>query len=453
MDRTAKKKVMPYNSEAEMSVLGSVFLDENVLSDVSDQLDRDDFYDQKNKLIFDAMRSLYNKGVEIDYQTVNDELLNMAMLNEAGGSDYISTLIDYVPTAMNVSAYINIVKDDSLKRSLMEAANDIVNKGYDGELDSAKYIDYAEEKLFGFSQKRKTKGLKSIKDVALEVRKITDDNRNSDGKMTGLKTGYKKLDEYTLGFHPGELIILAARPAMGKSAMAINFAYNVARQNKNGGAGVAIFTLEMGADQQVSRMLSLDAQIDSKKIRSGNLNANEWAVFNEKVEELGRLNIYLEDDADITVSEIRAKCRKLKKEKELDLVIIDYLQLIKGDGRNNSRQEEVSNISRSLKQMARELQVCVIALAQLSRKVEERDDKKPIMADLRESGSIEQDADIVTFLYRAEYYNKNKDNPSHGGKTELIIAKNRQGTSGVSVDLMFQANYSRFISVIEEDEE
>lgn len=448
----AKKKVMPYNLDAEMSVLGAIFLDENLGNDIFDQLNRDDFYDNKHKIIYDALFNVSKKENGIDYQTVHDELLNMAMLNEAGGDDYIMSLIDYVPTAMNISAYINIVKDDSLKRSLIDTANDIAEKGYDGSIDSAAYIDYAEDKLTGFSLKRKTQGLKSIKDIAIEVRDITEKTRNGDGKTTGLKTGYAQLNEYTLGFHPGELIILAARPAMGKSAMAINLAYNVAKENKNGLAGVAIFSLEMGSDQQTARILSMASQIDSKKIRSGNLSATEWAVFNEKVDEIGNLNIYLEDDASITVSDIRAKCRKMKKEKELDLVIIDYLQLIKGDGKNTNRQEEVSNISRSLKQMARELDICVIALAQLSRKVEERDDKRPIMADLRESGSIEQDADIVTFLYRPEYYSKDKDNPSFGGKTELIISKNRQGTSGVSVDLMFQASFSRFVSVISTEE-
>lgn len=447
------KKVVPYNLEAEMSVLGTIFLDEGIIIDVMDQLNKDDFYDTKNRLVFQAMLNLSDSETVIDYQTVCDELLRMASLENAGGTDYITSLIDYVPTTINIGAYINIVKDNSLKRNLIDAANDIANKGFDGEITSAEFIDYAEEKVFEFSQKRKTEGLKDIRNIANEVRRITEENMNSDGKTTGLKTGYKRLDEYTLGLHAEELIILAARPAMGKSAMAMNLAYNVARQNNNGGAGVAIFTLEMSAEQLVSRMLSLDTQIDGKKIRSGSLNANEWAVFNEKTEELGKLNIYFEDNPAVTVAEIRAKCRKLKKEKELDLVVIDYLQLIKGDGRTNSRQEEVSHISRSLKQMARELKVCVIALAQLSRKVEERDDKRPIMADLRESGSIEQDADIVTFLYRPEYYTKDNDKPSSGGKTELIISKNRQGTSGVSVDLMFQANYSRFVSVIEDEEQ
>lgn len=440
------KKVQPIDLDAEKSVLGCVFLEPESMRTLADSISEDDFYDKSNRFIYRTMKLLHEKNVSIDSSTITSELQKQALIGEVT-LEYLAEIVDYVPSAANLLAYIDLVKDASLKRVLIQTAADIQNKGYDGEISSVDYIDFAERKIFELSSKRKTTNLENISDVVTRVIETTESNMRNTNLITGLETGFIELDKYTLGFHPQELIILAARPAMGKSALAMNFAVNVAKKNE--GARVAIFSLEMSNDQLVSRMISSEATVDSKKIRSGQLNQNEWRFFSLGAERLSKYAISFEDNSNVTVSDIRAKCRKLKNDEGLDLVIIDYLQLIKGENNKSSRQEEVSNISRNLKQMARELNVCVIALAQLSRDVEKRDDKKPILADLRESGSIEQDADIVMFIYREEYYKKET---ATSKESKLILAKNRHGNIG-DISLIFEGNYSRFRSYIKEEEE
>lgn len=440
------KKVQPIDLDAEKSVLGCVFLEPESIRSIADLVSEEDFYDKSNRFIYRAMRSLYERNEMIDSSTITSELTKQSLINEVT-IEYIAEIVDYVPSAANLLTYIDLVKDASLKRVLIQAASDIQNKGYDGEISSAEYVDYAERRIFELSSKRKTTNLEKISDVVKRVIETTEKNRLNTNSITGLETGFVELDKFTLGFHPQELIILAARPAMGKSALAMNFAVNVAKKNE--GAKVAIFSLEMSNDQLVSRMISSEAGVDGKKIRSGQLNQIEWRFFNNGTENLQRYAISFEDNSNVTVTDIRAKCRKLKNDEGLDLVIIDYLQLIKGENSRANRQEEVGNISRNLKQMARELNVCVIALAQLSRDVEKREDKKPVLADLRESGSIEQDADIVMFIYREEYYKRDSAPTS---ESKLILAKNRHGNVG-EISLIFEGNYSRFKSYIKNDEE
>ena len=442
------KKVTPFNSEAEQYVLGSVFLNPSLIQNMNDTMDPSDFYEERHQAIFLAMKALFQTGMAIDLMTVTDELEKQAKLHLVGGVEYLAAIAQSVPSVANVGAYIQIVKDLSLKRAIINTTRDLLDKGYDPKLSSTDYVDIVEDKIMQVAKKRRTTTFNTISSVASDVVKKTEERRALHGQITGLVTDFYKLDKITLGLHPEQLIILAARPAMGKSALAMNIAVNVAKKNKNGHACVGVFSLEMGADQIVERLMSAEAGIDSKKIRGGNLDPTEWRQFQVGVESLSKLNIFFDDSSGITVGEIRAKCRKLYSEGKLDLVVIDYLQLITGDSTRSNRQEEVAGISRSLKQLARELKIPIIALAQLSRDVEKREDKKPVMADLRESGTIEQDADIVMFIYRDEYYKKEKTKKP--GIAELIIAKNRAGSSGEEIDLLFQPEYSRFRNMAED---
>ncbi len=442
------KKVTPFNSEAEQFILGAVFYDQNIIQNLNDTMDVMDFYEERHQSIYKAMISLFMAGIGIDFMTVATELTNQAMLGTVGGIDYLSQIANSVPSIANLSAYTKIVKDLSLKRMIIEATRTIMDKGYNSQVNSAEYVDYAENLIFEVAKKRQTSSFDSISNVAKKVLNDTEEKMANRGHATGLITDFYRFDSITLGLHPEEFIILAARPAMGKSALAMNIAVNVAKKNKGGKACVAVFSLEMGADQIVSRLISAEAGIESSKIRGGNLDSREWRQFEAGIESLSKLNIFFDDSAGINVGDIRAKCRKLKQDGKLDLVIIDYLQLINGDNGRANRQEEVAKISRSLKQLARELKIPIMALAQLSRDVEKREDKKPIMADLRESGSIEQDADMVLFIYRDDYYLKDKS--TRPGTAQVIVAKNRSGSSGDEIELLFQPAYSRFRNMAEE---
>jgi len=451
-------KVMPHNIEAEQAVLGSVFLKPDLIVELVDKVKIVDLFDTRHINIYKAFLMLFEKGSMIDYTTVINELNDQGILKNAGNMEYVVGLADAVPSAANFSSYVNIVKELALKRKLINTAAMIAEKGFDPDLETASFIDYAEEQIYDVAKERQSSKLLSIDDVAKDVLRITENNILNAGRMTGLHTGFENLNRLTWGLQKQDLIILAARPGMGKSAIAMNLAVNIAKYNKTtkirsdrrSGAVCAIFSLEMSAEQLVSRMISSEAAIDNYKIKKGRLDGNDMKVFSSTVHALGNLNIYFEDSSAVTVGDIRAKCRKLSQERGLDFVVIDYLQLISGESRNGNRQEEVAKISRSLKQMARELNVPVLALSQLSRSVETRDDKKPIMSDLRESGSIEQDADMIMFLYREAYYQRNEANTESLGKTDLIIAKNRHGTSGVELKMMFTPEFSRFNSIAEE---
>ena len=443
------KRVSPFNSEAEQFVLGSIFLEPNLINNLIDTVEISDFYEERHCLIYQAMISLFNEGMPIDFMTVSNELNKIAKLGAIGGVDYLGAIAGSVPSVANLPAYVQIIKDLSIKREMIKAAREIVDSGYDMKISSSKYVDDAENNLLAVAKKRSANSLTKISDVADIVVQKTEEKRKNRGHTTGLATDFYKLDKITLGLHPEEFIILAARPAMGKSALAMNIAVNVAKKNKDGKAGVAVFSLEMGSDQIVSRLVACEAGIESTKIRSGNLDPVEWRQMMAGVDSLSKLNIFFDDSSVITVGEIRAKSRKLHQNGLLDLIIIDYLQLIEVDKKDRAnRQEAGAGISRSLKQLARELKVPIIALAQLSRDVEKREDKKPIMADLRESGGIEQDADMVMFIYRDDYYKKEKS--LKPGTASLIIAKNRSGSSGDEIELLFQPAYSRFRNMAEE---
>ncbi|RJX23875.1 MAG: replicative DNA helicase [Acholeplasma sp.] len=444
-------KNLPHHPEAEMNVLGSIFLDPKEILTVVDQLNNEDFFDQGHALIFQAMKDLYADNMKIDYSSVAAKLEAQQNLAKVGGIKYLHQLSELVPSTKHLETYIDLVKDSALKRETISLASEILDKGYTGEMDAADYVTFAEEAIFALAQKRKTTAFAELAEVIREVKEKTELNRDKKGGITGLRTGFSNLDQLTSGLQPEELIILAARPSMGKSAFAMNLAINVAKRNTDGQAGVAIFSLEMSNEQLAARMLSAESNIENTKIKTGHLTSREWQFLEGGMQSLSRLKIMFDDSATVSVADIRAKCRKLSQEGRLDFVVIDYLQLIKGDDRSGNRQEEVAKISRSLKQMARELKIPILALSQLSREVEKREDKRPLLADLRESGSIEQDADIVMFLYREDYYERKQENKT--GEVELSIAKNRQGMAGVVLKYRFDTEFSRFTAQSEREEE
>ena len=439
---------VPYNLEAEQAILGCVLIENEIMTALSDEMKVQDFYDRRHQIIFSAMLNICKSQMQIDFTTLIAELQTKNQLIEAGGAVYLSSLIDAVYTTANISDYIQIVQDAALKRNVIAAATSIAEAGYNANYDSAGYIDYAERLLLDLAKRRRTEGFVPIETVLENVKNIMLANRARDGELTGLSTGFEKLDEITLGLQKDNLIILAARPAMGKSAFAMNIAINAATSNiKETGEpiSVALFSLEMSQEQIVQRMTAAQARVNLTNIQKGTLTQKEMLLVESANDDLAALNVYFCDQGTVTVADIRAKCRKQKASGGLDLVIIDYLQLINGSSKGGNRQEEVGNISRSLKQMARELGVPVIALSQVSRKLEDREDKRPNMSDLRESGSIEQDADIIMFLYREGYYNKNTEKVSN--LTELIIAKNRGGVTG-TLEFLFQGEYQLFTTYI-----
>ena len=437
--------VLPYNLEAEQALLGCVIIDNDIIVTLSDEMKIQDFFDRRHQLIFQAMLNLYRGQMQIDFTTLIAELQMKNNLVEAGGAVYLSSLLDAEFTTANVGDYIQIVQDSALKRNVIAAATSIGDAGYNANYDAASYVDYAERLISDLTKRRRTEGFTPISTVLENVKNIMIANRNRSDEITGLSTGFSNLDEITLGLQKDNLIILAARPAMGKSAFAMNIAIQAAQKNKkeNGEPiSVAVFSLEMSQEQIAQRMTASQARVNLTNIQRGSLNQKEMLLIEGANDDLSNLNLYFCDQGALTIADIRAKCRKQQQTSGLDLVVIDYLQLINGSGKNSSRQDEVSNISRSLKQMARELGVPVIALAQLSREVEKREDKRPIMADLRESGSIEQDADIVMFLYREDYYTKGTSKV-----TELIIAKNRSGVTG-TLQFIFQGEYQLFTTYV-----
>lgn len=443
-------KTLPHHLDAEQRVLGILFLDPTKMATVTDLLQTSDFFDPHHHRIYDAMKQLDDQLKTIDYVSVGAILREQRVLETSGGLEYLYSLAEMIPSTSHLDTYVEMIKEASLKRDIIDFASQVIEHGYGKDMEVSEYVDYAETGIFEISKRRKASSFASLSEITKEVKEVSERNANKQG-ITGLMTGYKNLDELSAGLQPEELLILAARPSMGKSAFAMNVAMNVAKRNYEGKANVAIFSLEMSNAQLVSRMLSTEANIKNTRLKTGNLSTKEWQYFESGMQSLNQLNIHFDDSGAVSVLDIRAKCRKLAQEKGLDFVVIDYLQLIKSDSRSGNRQEEVANISRSLKQMARELKIPVMALSQLSREVEKREDKKPILADLRESGSIEQDADIVMFLYRSDYYKKSED--QNTGEVELIIAKNRQGIAGVSRFFRFDTEYSRFVAQENRSEE
>ena len=414
-------RIPPHSVEAEQSVLGSILLDKEAMISVSETLVPEDFYKEAHKVIYESMLKLYNSQSEIDLITLTDELRDQGYLDDIGGIAYITSLSTVVPTTSNIKYYVNIVKEKSISRQLISAANDIINLGYDGSAKVEYVLENAEKKIFDISQERATNDFQPINQVISEALSMLEKLYEEKNDVTGLTTGFRDLNKKINGLQRSDLLLIAARPAMGKTAFALNLVQNAALK---GDASVAVFSLEMSKEQLVQRMIASQSTVELKKIKTGTLADNDWPRITDGMAILSGAKIHIDDTPGIKISELRSKCRKLKIEKGLDLVLIDYLQLMEGEGQNESRQQEIAKISRSLKILAKELDCPVVALSQLSRAPEQRADHRPMLSDLRESGSIEQDADIVMFLYRDEYYNPDTEKKNIG---EVIVAKNRHG--------------------------
>ncbi|KRM60674.1 replicative DNA helicase [Paucilactobacillus vaccinostercus DSM 20634] len=444
----------PQNVEAEKAVLGAVFLSGDALVESMEYVGPDDFYRRAHQIIFEKMMAINDQDKPIDPLTMAEELNKTNQLDDIGGISYIAELASAVPTAANVVYYAKIVHEKSVTRRLIKTATEIVTKSYAGDEDVSDLLDEAERSILNVSEDQNQEGFKDIKDVLKGTFEEIDRLSQQESTVTGLSTGYPELDKMTTGLHSDELVILAARPAVGKTAFALNIAQNVGTKTDK---TVALFSLEMSAESLVNRMLCAEGSINANHLRTGQLDEEEWRNLVVAMGSLSKTSIFIDDTAGIKVAEIRAKCRRLAKEKgNLGLIVIDYLQLIEGTNHEN-RQQEVSEISRQLKKLAKELSCPVIALSQLSRGVEQRQDKRPVLSDIRESGSIEQDADIVAFLYRDDYYerdNDDEDSPQdprdnedeNVGEVEVIIEKNRSGPRG-TVKLLFVKSYNKFSSI------
>lgn len=434
-------RIPPHDIEAEQAIIGSMLTDKDAVIAAVEVLQEQDFYREDNKIIYSAILNLYNRAEPIDIITLKSELKSMGKFEAVGGLEYIVQLPDKVPTTSNVEQYIKIVEEKSMLRALIKTADELITLGYDPTQEVEQVIDTAEKKIFQVMQKKNQKGYSSIKDILVDTFTQLEQLYNQKESITGVPTGFVDLDYRTSGLHNSDLILVAARPAMGKSAFALNIATNAAVRAK---VPVAIFGLEMSKEQMTNRILCSEAMVDSAKVRTGKIDDDEWAKLAATSGELSEAGIYIDDTPGISIMEIRAKCRKMKLEKNIGLVVIDYLQLVQGSNKKGgSREQEIAEISRSLKILAKEIDVPVIALSQLSRAPEQRIDHRPMLSDLRESGSIEQDADIVMFLYRDDYYNEDTEKKNIA---EVIIAKHRSGATG-TVELLWLANYTKFANI------
>lgn len=435
-----EQRIPPQNVEAEQAVLGAMMLDHNAVIAAMEKLTPNDFYREVHRIIFEAMEHLHHDNKEIDVITLPEELRRMKKLDDVGGIEYILSLPNLVATAANIEYHANIVAEKALARNLITTCTDLTAAAYDGEKEPEDLLDDAERRILQLSENKNRGDFSPVGAVVEEtLDKITKLYENKAG-LTGLPTGFRDLDRMTSGLQPSDLILVAARPSMGKTAFTLNIAQNVGvRQHKT----VAFFSLEMSQEQLAQRILCQISHIDSQKLRTGQLNSDEeWTRLTDACDKLYQAPIYIDDTPGISVAEMRSKARRLKSEHGLDLIVVDYLQLMQG--RNaESRQQEISEISRSLKALARELKVPLIALSQLSRSVESRQDKRPMLSDLRESGALEQDADIVSFLYREDYYDKETENQHI---TEVILAKHRNGPVG-SIKLYFKGEYTLFLNL------
>ena len=434
-------KVPPHDLEAEQAIIGSMLTDRDAVISSIEVLKEEDFYREDNRAIYSAILNLYNRSEPIDIITVKAELESMGKFEQVGGLEYLAELPEKVPTTANAEKYIKIVEEKSILRRLIKTANEIIELGYSPTEDVEDIMEGAEKKIFDIMQQKNQKSYTPIKDVLVESFTKLEELYNRKQHITGVPTGFSELDYKTAGLHGSDLILIAARPAMGKTAFALNIATNASVRAK---VPVAVFSLEMSKDQLVNRILCSEEMVDSNKVRTGKLEENDWTKLAESIGPLSEAEIYIDDTPGISVTEIRAKCRKLKLEKNIGMVVIDYLQLVQGSNkRNGSREQEISEISRSLKILAKELNVPVIALSQLSRAAEQRPDHRPMLSDLRESGAIEQDADIVMFLYRDDYYNEDSEKKDIA---EVIIAKHRGGSTG-TVELLWLGSYTKFVNL------
>lgn len=440
MDEALIKRVMPQSQEAEQSVIGSMIMDREAISIATEVISGDDFYNKQYGILFDCMVELNNEGRPVDIITLQDRLREKDVPPEICSLEFVRDLVTAVPTSANIKYYANIVAEKSTMRKLIRLNEDIANTCYVGKDNLEVILEDTEKRVFNLVQKRNTGETVPIRTVVLNaLNKIELAGKNK-GSVTGIPTGFIDLDYKTAGMQPSDLILIAARPSMGKTAFVLNLAeYAAFRQHYS----VAVFSLEMSKEQLVNRLLSMESKVDSQHIRTGNLNDSEWEKLIESAGEIGQSRLIIDDTPGISIAEMRSKCRKYKMDMGLDMIIIDYLQLMSGSGRTDSRQQEISDISRSLKALARELNVPVLALSQLSRAVEQRPDHRPMLSDLRESGAIEQDADVVMFIYRDDYYNHDSEKK---GISEIIIAKQRNGPIG-TVELAWLPDFTKFANL------
>jgi len=434
-------KIPPHNDEAEKSVLGAVMLSKDALFEVVEYVKAKDFYSAVHREIFEAVLELYHRNSPVDTLTVSEELKRRNSLEMAGGRAYIATLSMAVPTTSNAAEYAKIIAEKSTLRQLISAAGDIIERSYQEKVDAATAIDSAEREIFEISQQRQSKDYSPIREVLLDNLEIIDKASGMADGITGVASGFADLDEKTAGFQKSDLIVLAARPSMGKTAFVLNIAKQAAVRNH---AKVLIFSMEMSKVQIGQRLLAIESRVDLTKLKTGNLDQQHWAKIQEAMDQLSPAAIYIDDTSGVSIMEIKNKCRRLKAEKGLDLIIVDYLQLMNFEGRAESRQQEITALSRAFKQLAREMDCPVLLLSQLSRAPEQRSDKRPMLSDLRESGAIEQDADIVLFLYRDEYYNPDTEEKNI---CEVNISKHRNGPTGV-VKLAWLEKYTKFGDIL-----
>lgn len=440
MDEALIKKVLPHSLEAERSVIGSMIMDRDAITTAAEILGSEDFYQHQFGVLFDAMVELYNEGKPVDLVTLQNKLKEKELPAELSSLDFIRDLITAVPTSANVKYYAGIVREKAVLRRLIKVTEGIANECYLSKEPVDVILEQTEKQVFDVVQNKSSSDFVSIKEVVLKSLESIELASKNKGSVTGIATGFYDLDYKTAGFQPSDLILIAARPSMGKTAFVLNIAEYVALKSN---ITTAIFSLEMSKDQLVKRIISMNSKVDSQAIRSGNLQDEDWAKIVESVKVIGNSNMIIDDTPGISVSELRSKCRKYKLEHNLGLVIIDYLQLMSGGKKIESRQQEISEISRSLKALAREINAPVVALSQLSRAVEQRPDKRPMLSDLRESGAIEQDADVVMFIYRDDYYNHDSED---AGVSEIIIGKQRNGPTG-TVKLAWLSQFTKFANL------
>lgn len=445
LDEAVLKRVLPHSIEAEQSVIGAMLMDADAITVASEQITGEDFYGRQYGILFDAMVELHNEGKPVDLVTLRNRLQEKNVPPEIYSLEYIRDIMTAVPTSANVKYYANIVWEKSILRRLVHVNEDIANSCYSQKESFETLLEETEKKVFEIVQKRNTGDFVPIRQVVMNAMNMIEKASKSGGAVTGVATGFIDLDYKTAGMQPSDLILIAARPSMGKTAFALNIAQHVAfRDNKS----VAIFSLEMSKEQLVYRLLSLESNVNSQTIRSGKMKDEEWERVIESADVIGKSKLIIDDTPGISIGELRSKCRKFKLDFDLQMIIIDYLQLMSGSGRTDSRQQEVSDISRSLKALARELHIPVIALSQLSRAVEQRPDHRPMLSDLRESGAIEQDADVVMFIYRDDYYNKDTETKN---VAEIILAKQRNGAIG-TVNLAWLPDYTKFANFAKDTE-
>ncbi len=440
MEEALIKRIMPNSLEAEQSVIGAMIMDREAIVIASETLTKEDFYQQSYGVIFESMVELYNEGQPVDVVTLQNRLREKNVPPEISSMEFVGGLVLAVPTSANVKYYANIVADKAILRRLIKVNEEIANQCYLGSDSVEDILADTEKQIFGILQNKGGGDYVPIKQVVINALEKIEQAAKTQGNVTGIATGFLDLDYKTAGLQPSDLILVAARPSMGKTAFVLNIAQHVAFHSNE---ATAIFSLEMSKEQLVNRLFSLESRVDAQLLRSGNLEDADWEKLIEGAGTIGRSKLIIDDTPGISISELRSKCRKYKLEHDLKLVIIDYLQLMSGSGHSDSRQQEISEISRSLKGLARELHVPVIALSQLSRAVEQRPDHRPMLSDLRESGAIEQDADVVMFIYRDDYYNK--DTPDKN-IAEIIIAKQRNGPIG-TVNLVWLPQYTKFANM------